>query len=81
MCLAQGPQRSDAGEARTRGPSASSQALYHIMKECSFWHFSQTQEQSTSQMVPFLTLSVFTPNHIIYKIWWSTATISDMKFE
>ena len=26
MCLAQGPQRSDTGEARTRGPSASSQA-------------------------------------------------------
>ena len=25
MCLAQGPQRSDTGEARTRG----SQALYH----------------------------------------------------
>ena len=30
MCLAQGPQRSDAGEARTRGPSVSSQALYHL---------------------------------------------------
>ena len=29
MCLAQGPQRSDAGEARTRGPSVSSQALVH----------------------------------------------------
>ena len=29
MCLAQGPQRSDAGEARTRGPSVWSQALYH----------------------------------------------------
>ena len=29
MCLAQGQQRSDACEARTRGPSASSQALYH----------------------------------------------------
>ena len=29
MCLAQGPQRSDAGEARTRGPPVSSQALYH----------------------------------------------------
>ena len=29
MCLAQGLQRSDAGEARTRGPSVSSQALYH----------------------------------------------------
>ena len=29
MCLAQGPQRSDAGEARTRGLSVSSQSLYH----------------------------------------------------
>ena len=29
MCLAQGPQGSDAGEAQTRSPSASSQALYH----------------------------------------------------
>ena len=29
MCLAQGPQRSDAGKAQTRGPSVSSQAIYH----------------------------------------------------
>ena len=29
MRLAQGPQRSDAGEASTRGLSVSSQALYH----------------------------------------------------
>ena len=29
MCLAQETQRSDAGEARTRGLSVSSQALYH----------------------------------------------------
>ena len=29
MCLAQGPQHSDAGEARTRGPSVSNQALFH----------------------------------------------------
>ena len=29
MCLAQDPQRSDAGDARARGPSVSSQALYH----------------------------------------------------
>ena len=29
MCLAQGPQHSDASEARTRGPSESSQALYY----------------------------------------------------
>ena len=29
MCLAQGTQRSDAGEAGTRNLSISSQALYH----------------------------------------------------
>ena len=29
MCLAQGPQSSDAGEAGTRGLLLSSQALYH----------------------------------------------------
>ena len=29
MCLAQGPQRSDASEAHTHGPAVSSQALYH----------------------------------------------------
>ena len=29
MCLAQGPQQSDSGEAQTRGPSVSSQALCH----------------------------------------------------
>ena len=29
MCLAQGPQRSDTGEARTRCLSVPSQALYH----------------------------------------------------
>ena len=29
MCLAQGPQCSDASEARTHGPSVSSQALSH----------------------------------------------------
>ena len=29
MCIAQGPQHSDPGKAQTRGPSVSSQALYH----------------------------------------------------
>ena len=29
ICLAQGPQRSEANEARIRSPSVSSQALYH----------------------------------------------------
>ena len=31
MCLAQGPQRSDAGEARTHSLSVSSQALYPVL--------------------------------------------------
>ena len=30
MCLAHGPQRSDAGVARSRGPSLSSQALNQV---------------------------------------------------
>ena len=30
MCLAQGSQHSDVGEARTRSPSVSSQAHYHL---------------------------------------------------
>ena len=29
MCVAQGPQRSDAGEAQTRGLSVSGQTLYY----------------------------------------------------
>ena len=33
MCLAQGPQHRDADEAQTRGPSVSSQALYHLATE------------------------------------------------
>ena len=37
MCLAQGPQRSDAGEARTRCPSVSSQALYHWATALPLW--------------------------------------------
>ena len=39
MCLAQGPQRSDAGEARTRYPSVSSQALYHWATALPFFNF------------------------------------------
>ena len=29
MWITQGPLRNDVGEAQTRGPSVSSQALYH----------------------------------------------------
>ena len=39
MCLAQGPQRSDAGEAQTRGPTVSSQALYHWATALPIWLF------------------------------------------
>ena len=38
MCLAQGPQCSDAGEARTRGPWVSSQALYHWATALPTWY-------------------------------------------
>ena len=44
MCLAQGPQRSDAGEARTRGPSVSSQALNHWAIEDSLNIFPATDD-------------------------------------
>ena len=37
MCLAQEPQRSDAGEARTRGLSVSSKALYHWATATRSW--------------------------------------------
>ena len=41
MCLAQGPQRCDACEARTCDPSVSSQALYHwaTALPCLWWKF------------------------------------------
>ena len=39
MCLAQGPQRSDTGEAWTRYPSVSSQALYHWATALPVKHF------------------------------------------
>ena len=37
MCLAQGPQRSDAGEALTRSPLVSSQAVYHWATGLPYW--------------------------------------------
>ena len=44
MCLAQGPQHSDAGEARTRGPSVSSQALYHWATALPGFHKEDSQK-------------------------------------
>ena len=37
MCLSQETQHSDASEARTRGPSVSSQALYHWATALPIW--------------------------------------------
>ena len=34
MCLAQGPQRSDTGEGRTRGPSVSSVLSVYLFGTC-----------------------------------------------
>ena len=39
MCLAQGPQRSNTGEAQTCGPSVLSQALYHWATVLPFMKF------------------------------------------
>ena len=47
MCAAQGPQRSDAGEAQTHGPLVSSQALYYWATAlpfiCKYWKDLNTQ--------------------------------------
>ena len=44
MCLALGPQRSDAGKARTRSPLVSSQALYHLATGILFIPFFTSAE-------------------------------------
>ena len=47
MCLAQGPQRSDTGVARTRGPKVSSQALYHL-SHCALYHVYRGPDEVSS---------------------------------
>ena len=44
MCLAQGPQRNDAGEAQARGLSVSSQALYDWATALTIWFFTSHQQ-------------------------------------
>ena len=54
MCFAQGPQRSDAGETQTRGPSVSSQALYHWVTALPCQQFiNKTNETAPSQQIIF----------------------------
>ena len=59
MCLAQGPQRSDTGEARTRGLSVSNQALYHWATALSYKVTLNVIEKKKSKIVIiFLPFSV-----------------------
>ena len=55
MCLAQGPQGSDAGEARTRCPLVSSQALYHwataLPKTAEYQTYIRTANESVEIFV------------------------------
>ena len=52
MCLAQGPQRSDAGEARTRGLPVSSQAIYHWATALPvLQNVIETQSNDLAQMI------------------------------
>ena len=57
MCLAQGPQHRDAGEARTRGPSVSSQALYHWATELPLDAKCDSHLETMSYILCFLSLN------------------------
>ena len=79
MCLAQGPQRSDAGEARTRGPSVSSQALYHwatalpilfaVIQQCENWKIGKIVMHSFHHSVieQFLNNECYIKSDQMYK--------------
>ena len=59
MCLAQGPQRSDADEAWSRGPSVSSQALYN-------WAYALTRGP-----VDFRGVSTIISKETYSNLWFS----------
>ena len=61
MCLAQGPQRSDAGEARTRGPLVSSQALYHWATALPTTSRDWRLRVNGISLIQWTTLSLFVP--------------------
>ena len=68
MCLAQGPQRSDAGEARTNGPSVLSQALFHWATALPKYYldkgFSNTYSKQTNS--PWLDCSLICAGTILF---------------
>ena len=62
MSLAQGPHRSDAGEARTRGFSVSSQALYHWATARSLLWFKERRISACELAQSSLLLGAFYKN-------------------
>ena len=74
MCLAQGSQRSDAGEARTRGPSISSQALYHWATALPGFRDRFLREYSNEALWPV--------NQLVWGLWHNvnTSEIFDTQF-
>ena len=69
MCLALGPQRSDAGEARTRGPSVWSQALYHCAPFIG--DLSSPVEDVLKEATDFITAC--------YKMWTDGSDMSSVR--
>ena len=69
MCLGQGPQHSDAGEARTRGPSVSSQALYHWATALPVdWDVKHQIKQNNKEKRSFLHVKKKSKSWISHKI-------------
>ena len=82
MCLAQGPQRSDAIEARTRGPSVSSQALNHwatalpISNDNGSWYADTVQKRTF-----FMHKRVFILCLLIYLEIFQMRMVLDMQIQ
>ena len=71
MCLAQGPQRSDAGEARIRGPSVSSQAVCDCgiswLYSLTLFVLEQTPAQAMGDLNAFYSRQIFTTRFFVVK--------------
>ena len=87
MCLAQGPQRCDASEARTRGPSVSSQALYHWATALPRGNFGTGVRTSILKPTPiiYLAFEKKQPIHILdftkswlSQVWYLIVSIPDL---
>ena len=69
MCLAQGPQRSDAREAGTRGPSVLSHALYHWATALATFHVVGIEIiKCNACLYPFSSTSPLPTFHPIFKL-------------